>query len=37
MNIFLKDALATQNLGITLGQTLKANTVILLEGDFGAG
>ena len=37
MKIFLKDALATQNLGITLGQTLKANTVILLEGDLGAG
>ena len=37
MKIFLKDALATQNLGITLGQTLRANTVILLEGDLGAG
>ena len=37
MKIFLQDALATQNLGITLGQTLKANTVILLEGNLGAG
>lgn len=37
MKIFLKDALATQHLGIILGQTLKANTVILLEGDLGAG
>ncbi|BAY80899.1 hypothetical protein NIES267_03640 [Calothrix parasitica NIES-267] len=37
MKIFLKDALATRNLGIILGQTLKANTVILLEGDLGAG
>ncbi|MEM1392038.1 MAG: tRNA (adenosine(37)-N6)-threonylcarbamoyltransferase complex ATPase subunit type 1 TsaE [Cyanobacteria bacterium P01_D01_bin.116] len=37
MKIFLKDALATQDLGIILGQTLKANTVILLEGDLGSG
>ncbi|MDY6899774.1 MAG: tRNA (adenosine(37)-N6)-threonylcarbamoyltransferase complex ATPase subunit type 1 TsaE [Cyanobacteriota bacterium] len=37
MKILLKDALATQRLGTILGQTLKANTVILLEGDLGAG
>jgi len=37
MKIFLKDALATQRLGIILGQTLTANSVILLEGDLGAG
>lgn len=37
MKIFLKNALATQRLGIILGQTLKANSVILLEGDLGAG
>lgn len=37
MKIFLEDAIATQRLGIILGQTLKANTVILLEGDLGAG
>ncbi|MEL6459075.1 MAG: tRNA (adenosine(37)-N6)-threonylcarbamoyltransferase complex ATPase subunit type 1 TsaE [Cyanobacteria bacterium J06636_27] len=37
MKIFLKNALATQHLGIILGQTLKANSVILLEGDLGAG
>lgn len=37
MKIFLEDAIATQRLGIILGQTLKANTVILLEGDLGVG
>lgn len=37
MKIFLEDAIATQRLGIILGQTLKANSVILLEGDLGAG
>lgn len=33
----LKDAAATLNLGIKLGQILTPNTVILLEGDLGAG
>ncbi|MBW4557244.1 MAG: tRNA (adenosine(37)-N6)-threonylcarbamoyltransferase complex ATPase subunit type 1 TsaE [Trichormus sp. ATA11-4-KO1] len=37
MKILLADAEATLNLGITLGQTLTAGSVILLEGDLGAG
>ncbi|MEO0687546.1 MAG: tRNA (adenosine(37)-N6)-threonylcarbamoyltransferase complex ATPase subunit type 1 TsaE [Cyanobacteria bacterium J06649_11] len=37
MKIVLKDALATQRLGVILGQTLTANSVILLKGDLGAG
>ncbi len=37
MKIFLKDAFATQRLGIILGETLSCNSVILLEGDLGAG
>lgn len=37
MKIFLKDALATQRLGIVLGKTLTVNSVILLEGELGAG
>lgn len=37
MKIVLKDALATQRLGIILGKTLTANSVILLEGDLGTG
>ncbi|UKO99170.1 tRNA (adenosine(37)-N6)-threonylcarbamoyltransferase complex ATPase subunit type 1 TsaE [Nostoc sp. UHCC 0870] len=37
MNILLKDADATLNLGIKLGQTLIPGSVILLEGDLGAG
>jgi tRNA threonylcarbamoyladenosine biosynthesis protein TsaE len=37
MKIFLADAEVTRSLGITLGQYLSANTVILLEGDLGAG
>ncbi|MEM9926978.1 MAG: tRNA (adenosine(37)-N6)-threonylcarbamoyltransferase complex ATPase subunit type 1 TsaE [Cyanobacteria bacterium P01_D01_bin.50] len=37
MKIFLKDALATRRLGIILGETLIANSVILLEGDLGTG
>ncbi|NJL77980.1 MAG: tRNA (adenosine(37)-N6)-threonylcarbamoyltransferase complex ATPase subunit type 1 TsaE [Richelia sp. RM2_1_2] len=37
MKILLEDALATQNLGIILGKTLTANSVILLEGDLGTG
>lgn len=37
MKICLKDALATQRLGIIFGETLNANSVILLEGDLGTG
>ncbi|ARV63079.1 tRNA (adenosine(37)-N6)-threonylcarbamoyltransferase complex ATPase subunit type 1 TsaE [Nostocales cyanobacterium HT-58-2] len=37
MKIFLPDATATRKLGITLGQSLNAGSVILLEGDLGAG
>ncbi|MFN6567074.1 tRNA (adenosine(37)-N6)-threonylcarbamoyltransferase complex ATPase subunit type 1 TsaE [Dendronalium sp. ChiSLP03b] len=37
MKILLTDAEATLHLGITLGQTLDAGSVILLEGDLGAG
>ncbi|MBD2363708.1 MULTISPECIES: tRNA (adenosine(37)-N6)-threonylcarbamoyltransferase complex ATPase subunit type 1 TsaE [unclassified Anabaena] len=37
MKILLKDADATLNLGIKLGQTLIPGSVILLEGDLGAG
>jgi tRNA threonylcarbamoyladenosine biosynthesis protein TsaE len=37
MKIFLADAEATLRLGITLGQTLSVGSVILLEGDLGAG
>ncbi|MBD2594782.1 tRNA (N6-adenosine(37)-N6)-threonylcarbamoyltransferase complex ATPase TsaE [Nostoc sp. MBR 210] len=37
MKIFLADVQATLNLGIKLGQTLTPGTVILLEGDLGAG
>jgi tRNA threonylcarbamoyladenosine biosynthesis protein TsaE len=35
--IFLPDTKATQQLGINLGKNLPAGTVILLEGDLGAG
>jgi tRNA threonylcarbamoyladenosine biosynthesis protein TsaE len=35
--IFLEDAQATRSLGVTLGKTLPAGSVILLEGDLGAG
>ncbi|MFM8005295.1 MAG: tRNA (adenosine(37)-N6)-threonylcarbamoyltransferase complex ATPase subunit type 1 TsaE, partial [Dolichospermum sp.] len=35
--IFLTDLEATQKLGITLGKTLNAGSVILLSGDLGAG
>ncbi|WP_016953412.1 bifunctional alanine racemase/tRNA (adenosine(37)-N6)-threonylcarbamoyltransferase complex ATPase subunit type 1 TsaE [Anabaena sp. PCC 7108] len=35
--IFLADTEATQQLGISLGETLAAGSVILLEGDLGAG
>ena len=37
MKIFLADALATRSLGIALGQSLTPGSVILLEGDLGAG
>ncbi|MBH8575167.1 tRNA (adenosine(37)-N6)-threonylcarbamoyltransferase complex ATPase subunit type 1 TsaE [Nostocaceae cyanobacterium CENA369] len=37
MKILLADAEATLHLGINLGQTLDAGSVILLEGDLGAG
>ncbi len=37
MKIFLKDAFATQRLGMILGETLSCKSVILLEGDLGAG
>ncbi|KAB8333932.1 tRNA (adenosine(37)-N6)-threonylcarbamoyltransferase complex ATPase subunit type 1 TsaE [Scytonema tolypothrichoides VB-61278] len=37
MKIFLADTTATQKLGITVGQSLNAGNVILLEGDLGAG
>ncbi len=35
--IFLADAEATEALGISLGESLPAGNVILLEGDLGAG
>lgn len=35
--IFLADAKATRSLGVRLGQSLPAGSVILLEGDLGAG
>ena len=35
--IFLADAQATFQLGLQLGQTLPPGSVILLEGDLGAG
>ncbi len=37
MKILLADAAATNNLGVTLGKILPAGSVILLEGDLGAG
>lgn len=37
MEIFLADAQATRSLGIALGQSLTPGSVILLEGDLGAG
>ncbi|NDJ25219.1 tRNA (adenosine(37)-N6)-threonylcarbamoyltransferase complex ATPase subunit type 1 TsaE [Nostoc sp. B(2019)] len=37
MKIFLADAEATLRLGIALGESLTAGSVILLEGDLGAG
>lgn len=35
--IVLKDAQATRSLGVRLGQFLPVGSVILLEGDLGAG
>ena len=35
--ISLPDAAATQSLGIALGQSLPAGSILLLEGDLGAG
>ena len=35
--IFLADAEATRSLGVHLGQSLPAGSVILLSGDLGAG
>lgn len=37
VNILLKNAQATQKLGKQLGEDLAPNSVILLEGDLGAG
>jgi len=37
MKILLKDAEATLGLGISLGESLTPGSVILLEGDLGAG
>ncbi|MFK0729743.1 MAG: tRNA (adenosine(37)-N6)-threonylcarbamoyltransferase complex ATPase subunit type 1 TsaE [Gloeotrichia echinulata GP01] len=37
MKILLKDAEATLGLGISLGASLTPGSVILLEGDLGAG
>ncbi|MGJ0606197.1 tRNA (adenosine(37)-N6)-threonylcarbamoyltransferase complex ATPase subunit type 1 TsaE [Cylindrospermopsis raciborskii] len=35
--IYLQDAKATREFGINLAKTLKPGTVILLQGDLGAG
>lgn len=37
MILFLPDAEATRKFGVVLGQSLPAGTVILLQGDLGAG
>jgi tRNA threonylcarbamoyladenosine biosynthesis protein TsaE len=37
IQIELVDAAATRSLGVKLGQLLEAGTVLLLEGDLGAG
>jgi len=37
INFSLPDVEATRSLGITLGQSLPAGSVILLEGDLGSG
>lgn len=35
--IFLRDAVATHNLGIALGKRLAAGSVLLLDGELGSG
>lgn len=35
--IFLTDAEETRSLGVTLGQSLAAGSILLLEGDLGSG
>ncbi|GAB1540796.1 tRNA (adenosine(37)-N6)-threonylcarbamoyltransferase complex ATPase subunit type 1 TsaE [Scytonema sp. NUACC21] len=37
IKIFLADATATRKLGLAFGQSLHAGSVILLQGDLGAG
>lgn len=37
MEIFLADAEATRSLGVALGKSLGAGSVILLQGDLGSG
>jgi tRNA threonylcarbamoyladenosine biosynthesis protein TsaE len=37
MEIYLPDEAATRLLGVSLGQSLPAGSVILLEGDLGSG
>ncbi|HEY9656631.1 MAG TPA: tRNA (adenosine(37)-N6)-threonylcarbamoyltransferase complex ATPase subunit type 1 TsaE [Crinalium sp.] len=37
ITIFLSDAAATRSLGVSLGQTLPAGSVLLLEGELGSG
>jgi tRNA threonylcarbamoyladenosine biosynthesis protein TsaE len=37
MKIFLADTEATLRLGVTLGESLTPGSIILLEGDLGAG
>ena len=37
MKFFLPDAEATRKFGVKLGRSLPAGTVILLQGDLGAG
>ncbi len=37
MKINLANAETTRNLGVTLGRSLKPGSIILLEGDLGAG
>jgi tRNA threonylcarbamoyladenosine biosynthesis protein TsaE len=37
MKTLLPDSEATRKFGVALGRSLPAGTVILLEGDLGAG
>ncbi len=37
ITLFLSDEAATRSLGIALGQTLPAGSVLLLEGELGSG